>query len=199
MVLTLLYPPLARRLIQANTNKRQPSLSSRNFSEPTPEQYAQMNRSERKKHREQKRRRVANNGLDELTALLVEIDPSIKAEAAGRRMKARKGHASGRSTKASSGTDNEENKQLLNRVDLISRTVSVLDRLNRENKQQKLIIQQLIGGARSSGIACLPEGGPPFFGDRPYERQVSFILILAYFLAIMILLHLPSLLLPCYV
>ena len=103
-----------------------------------------MSRSEKKKHREQKRRKQVNKGLDELMALLVEIDPSIKSTDGD---KSRQGQAK------APPDEKHGDHPLLNRVDLISRTVSVLDRLYRENKQQKLIIEQLsrVGGVIAAG------------------------------------------------
>jgi len=103
-----------------------------------------MSRSERKKHREQKRRKEVNKWLDDLMALLVDIDPSIKGEAD--REKIRKGHQGKKTTINTSATTalfGDSENPLMSRVDLISRTVMVLDRLNRENKQQRLLIQQL--------------------------------------------------------
>lgn len=117
-----------------------PSSKSCSVGDLAPAQSANISRSERKKLREQKRRKELNKGLDGLMALLIEIDPSIQTHAADRD-KTRKGQSSKASTSSSSS---EIENQLLNRVDLISRAVSVLERLNHENKQQKLMIQQLL-------------------------------------------------------
>ena len=54
---------------------------SNNF---TPEELAKMTRSERKRHREKKRRSDVNKGFDELMTLLLEIDPVVRAEAEDR-------------------------------------------------------------------------------------------------------------------
>lgn len=50
----------------------------------TPEELAAMSRSERKRHREKKRRSDVNKGFDELMTLLLEIDPVVRAEAEDR-------------------------------------------------------------------------------------------------------------------
>ena len=99
----------------------------------SPESLARMSRSERKRHREKKRRSDVNKGFDDLMNLLLEIDPVVKAEAEER---ARRGHWKG------STSTQEEN--ILSRVELIGRTVEVLRRVHTENEQRKLIIEQLL-------------------------------------------------------
>lgn len=74
---------------------------------PSPDDFAQMCRSERKRHREKRRRGQVNAGFDDLKALLAEIDPST--------------------------SDKEE----INRVDLISRAVAVIKDMNNENENLK--------------------------------------------------------------
>lgn len=111
-------------------------------ADPSPQELAQMSRSERKKFREKKRRSEVNKGFDDLMALLLEIDPEVRSEAEER---ARRGQ-----WKGALGA-HEEN--LLNRVDLIGRTVKVLSRLNRENEQRKMIIDELTrGGAAAAAV-----------------------------------------------
>ena len=95
----------------------------------SPEALAHMSRSERKRHREKKRRNDVNKGFDDLMELLVEIDPVVKAEHDDR---ARRGGA----------TANDDH--LLSRVELIGRTVDVLRRVHKENEERKQIIQQLL-------------------------------------------------------
>ena len=111
-----------------------------------PEDLAKMSRSERKRHREKKRRSDVNRGFDELMGLLIEIDPDVRAEA---EEKARRGQWKGNLGAA------EEN--LLSRVDLICRTVEVLRRVHLENEQRKLIIAQLAGKvpAKSTEVSSL--------------------------------------------
>ena len=101
----------------------------------TPEEMAKMSRSERKRHREKKRRSDVNKGFDELMTLLLEIDPRVRAEAEER---ARRGQWKGQ---LGAHEDN-----LLSRVDLISRTVDVLRRIHQENEERKLIIASLTRG-----------------------------------------------------
>eukprot|EP00977_Amphora_coffeiformis_P015833 scaffold4743_cov171-Amphora_coffeaeformis.AAC.6 len=93
----------------------------------SPEALAHMSRSERKRHRERKRRSDVNKGFDDLMEVLVEIDPVVKAEANDR---------------ARRGTVSDEH--LLSRVELIGRTVEVLGRVHKENEERKMIIQQLL-------------------------------------------------------
>jgi hypothetical protein len=99
----------------------------------SPEKLATMSRSERKRHREKKRRSDVNKGFDDLMNLLLEIDPVVRAEAEDR---ARRGQ-----WKGSLGAQ-EEN--LLSRVELIGRTVEVLRRVHTENEEHKHIIEQLL-------------------------------------------------------
>lgn len=120
----------------------------------TPEELARMSRSERKRHREKKRRSDVNKGFDELMTLLLEIDPSVRAEAEER---ARRGQWKGQ---LGAQEDN-----LLSRVDLISRTVEVLRRVHRENEERKLIIASLTrGGAATSAGGLGSSMGSTGFG-----------------------------------
>jgi Helix-loop-helix DNA-binding domain len=92
-----------------------------------------MSRSERKRHREKKRRSDVNRGFDDLMNLLIEVDPEVRAEADER---SRRGL-----WKGSLGAQDDN---LLSRVDLISRTVSVLRRIHNENEEKKSFINQLV-------------------------------------------------------
>lgn len=109
------------RSISASTKKR-----SRDEDETvlSPQALAHMSRSERKRHREKKRRNDLVKGFDDLTALLIEVDTTEAAD------RARRGE----------GAD----EHLLSRVELISRTVHVLGRVHKENEERKLIIQHLL-------------------------------------------------------
>ena len=99
-----------------------------------------MSRSERKRHREKRRRNDVNKGFDDLMSLLLEIDPGVQAEAEER---ARRGQLK-------SGHDDNP---LLSRVDLISKTVEVLRRVNTENEERKVIIDELLRGATDKPIS----------------------------------------------
>jgi Helix-loop-helix DNA-binding domain len=111
---------------------------------------AQMTRSERKRHREKKRRSDVNKGFDDLTSLLWEIDPTMRVEAEERATRLQtKGQSVGPPEAA-----------LLSRVDLISRATQLLRRLYHENEQNKNIIssltrQGLIGSSVVSDLANL--------------------------------------------
>jgi hypothetical protein len=93
----------------------------------TPEALAHMSRSERKRHREKKRRNDVNKGFDDLMELLIAIDPVSQAE---------------HDERSKRGGPAEDH--VLSRVELIGRTVEVLRRVHRENEERKLIIQQLL-------------------------------------------------------
>ena len=108
----------------------------------SPQELAKMNRSERKRHREKKRRSDVNKGFDDLMNLLLEIDPSVRAEAEER---ARRGHWK--------GNIGAQEENLLSRVELIGRTVQVLKRVHVENQQRKLIIEQLLQQKALSGVS----------------------------------------------
>ena len=101
--------------------------------EPSEQEVAAMSRSERKRHREKKRRSDVNKGFDELMALLLEIDPDVRADAEER---ASKGQC-----KRSLGA-HEEN--VLSRVDLIATAVRVLRRVHTENEKHKKMIDDFL-------------------------------------------------------
>lgn len=97
---------------------------------PSEDDIAHMCRSERKRHREKKRRNQVNAGFDDLKALLSQIDPAM------------------------------QNKEDINRVDLISRAVIVMKDMNEENERlkQKVIIQDHHGAASApGGVASLAD------------------------------------------
>ena len=114
---------------------------------------AQMTRSERKRHREKKRRSDVNKGFDDLTALLWEIDPAVRVENEER--------ANRLQSKGSSGGPPEAS--MLSRVDLISRAVQLIRRLHTENEQNKCTIAALTRqggggfGAEMSNLHLLAE------------------------------------------
>jgi Helix-loop-helix DNA-binding domain len=101
--------------------------------EPTEQEVAAMSRSERKRHREKKRRSDVNKGFDELMSLLLEIDPEVRADAEER---ASKGQC-----KRSLGA-HEDN--VLSRVDLIGTAVRVLRRVHTENEKHKKMIEDFL-------------------------------------------------------
>jgi hypothetical protein len=111
---------------------------------PTDEELAGMSRSERKRHREKKRRSEVNKGFDELTKLLQEIDPTVLSNRKPSKLDA----------------DN-----VLNRVDLINVTVSILEKVHRENERNKrIIIDQGLGAPGSN--ASKSAGGGREQGDK---------------------------------
>jgi hypothetical protein len=105
-----------------------------------------MSRSERKKFREKKRRSDVNKGFDELMSLLVKVDPTIKAEMEEQE-KCKKNY-----NKASHSSEGEN--LALNRVDLISRTVTVIARMYRQNEDQKALIAELTQGGEADSDAA---------------------------------------------
>jgi hypothetical protein len=111
------------------------ALTRKSVDEPSSEEFARMSRSERKKYREKKRRSDVNKGFDELMALLIRVDPGLKAEIETQEKSKRHQNKSCHSTDA----DNH----VLNRVHLISRTTMALGRMYRQNQEQKALIAEL--------------------------------------------------------
>ena len=116
-----------------STSKKRAREGEEDSTVLSPEALAKMSRSERKRHREKKRRSDVNKGFDDLTALLLEIDPVVRAEADDR---ARRGQWK--------GTLGGQEDNILSRVELIGRSVEILGRVHKENEQRKLIIEQLL-------------------------------------------------------
>lgn len=111
----------------------------------SPEILAKMSRSERKRHREKKRRSDVNKGFDDLMNLLLEIDPVVRAEAEDR---ARRGQWK--------GNLGAQEDNLLSRVELIGRTVDVLRRVHKENEERKQIIEKLLQQKPTTTTAPAP-------------------------------------------
>lgn len=102
--------------------------------------FAQMTRSQRKCHRERRRRSEVNKGFDDLTSLLWEIDSTtMRAEIENRAQRGKK----------QSNLPKED--ILLSRVDLINFTISLLRQLHTENEQRKEIIATLARPGNSTG------------------------------------------------
>lgn len=110
--------------------------------EPSESEVASMSRSERKRHREKKRRSDVNKGFDDLMALLLEIDPEVRADAEER---ASKGQC-----KRSLGA-HEEN--VLSRVDLIATAVRVLRRVHGDNEKHKKMIEGFLKNGKGDSMA----------------------------------------------
>lgn len=124
----------------SGSSKKRPLPEPASDEPIAPELLAKMSRSERKRHREKKRRSDVNKGFDELMSLLLEVDPEVRAEAEERAMRGQ--------WKGNFGSQ-EEN--LLSRVDLITRTIAVLRRIHQENEERKRIIASLsLGGPRTT-------------------------------------------------
>ena len=109
---------------------------------PHPIDLSKLSRSERKRHREQKRRSDVNKGFEALMTILIQIDPQVKHEAQER---ARRGLSKG-------GPAGAHDDNLLSRVDLVNRTAEVLRRIHQENEQRKKIIETLIAKTGISNI-----------------------------------------------
>lgn len=114
-----------------NSRKRIHSVIDEN---PTATELAKMSRSERKRHREKKRRNDVNRGFDELQALLNEIDCELRGADADVRDTCRHDKYQ---------VANSE-ESFLSRVELITRTTQVLRRIHRENEERKLIVDRLL-------------------------------------------------------
>lgn len=99
----------------------------------------ELSRSERKRHREKKRRSDVNRGLDQLMDLVFLIDPELKLE------------AEDRAQKASGGRTTSSDPPLLSRVELINSAVATLERVHRENEERKMVIAHLARGLLAGG------------------------------------------------
>jgi hypothetical protein len=105
---------------------------------PTEEELGEMSRSERKRHREKKRRSEVNKGFDDLTKLLQEINPTVLSNRRPIKLDA---------------------DPCLNRVDLIHATISVLEKVHKENERNKqIIIDQGMGAPRSTASSSASGG-----------------------------------------
>lgn len=121
------------------TKKRSFEATAAKDDHPNEQEVRAMSRSERKRHREKKRRSDVNKGFDELMSLLLEIDPEVRADAEER---ASKGQC-----KRTLGS-HEDN--VLSRVDLIATAVRVLGRIHGENEKHKRIIEDFLKGGNGS-------------------------------------------------
>jgi hypothetical protein len=162
-----------------------------------PSKLAMMSRSERKRHREKKRRSDVNRGFEDLIGLLVEVDSGVRLEVEeerARRLQARAGAGPGAgsgsgdasstgksktrraetaasaATSASTGDDN-----ILSRVDMIDRATTVLRRLHAENEQRKVLIEHLMAQQQgrlqnadpSTAASRSRSSAPLFLFDQP--------------------------------
>lgn len=152
----------------ATTGKRKepPHHDEADFDGASAEHYASSNiletsRSERKREKERKRRGDFNRGLDQLMSLVVTIDPELKTEVQDRY---RKSH-----TRVMSQVTPEK---MFSRVDLISNTVTTLQRVHQENEERKMVIAHL---AKRSLATNGGHGNDPVvpFPTRAQNMQVS--------------------------
>lgn len=122
--------------------KERPRDTQNDEIERKEEDYSKMSKSEQKCHREKKRRRDINKGFDDLTALLIEIDPKVRVETQKRTNRIQY------IRKTSDGVTElqQQEDNVFSRVDLISRTVDVLRRVHKENEERKQIIETLVDG-----------------------------------------------------
>lgn len=117
--------PLSQTMTAETGKKSGKRTYSDTEDDPTPEDLSKMSRSERKRHREKKRRNDVNKGFDELFSLLLEIDPDVRTEA---------------SERAGPSADDSG----LSRVDLIAHAIKALRRVHSENEERKLLVARLV-------------------------------------------------------
>ena len=100
-------PVVKKRRLEDEIDDRQIGGASADFDDdyPSPCEFSQMSRSERKRHREKKRRNQVNAGFDDLKDLLLRIDP-----------------------------ETSDRGDEINRVDLIGRAVMVMRKLKNDNE-----------------------------------------------------------------
>ena len=135
-------PPPKKRSFDAMINNSSKEDKEEHFTE---EEMASMSRSERKRHREKKRRSDVNKGFDELMALLLEIDPEVREEAEDRASKGQLKRVLGA---------HEDN--VLSRVDLIATSIKVLKRVHEENEKHKQMVEELLkgNGAKTASVTA---------------------------------------------
>jgi hypothetical protein len=93
-------------------------------------------KSERKRKRERQRRSDLTNAMDELAALVSQIDPEEQSDTAAQKKRRRKS-----GEEAASG-NNELDSTNMTRLDLVGRTTMVLRRLQRENAELKRRLEE---------------------------------------------------------
>jgi hypothetical protein len=160
-----------------------------------PSKLAMMSRSERKRHREKKRRSDVNKGFEDLISLLVEVDSGVRLEVEeerARRLQVRAGAGAGAgsssgdaptanihnskvqfrraetSSSAASASTGDDN--ILSRVDMIDRATTVLRRLHGENEQRKVLIEHLMaqqGRLNVDPSTAARSSAPLFLFDQP--------------------------------
>jgi hypothetical protein len=101
-------------------------------------------KSERKRKRERQRRSDLTNALDELAALVSQIDPEEQSDTTAQKKRRRK---SGEAEAAAG--NNELDSTNMTRLDLVGRTTMVLRRMQRENAELKRRLEEQ--QSRSSG------------------------------------------------
>ena len=130
--------------VASTKRKRDSEHDSDENDDIDPGAFAQMTRSQRKCHRERRRRSEVNKGFDDLTSLLWDIDSKMmRTEIESRAQRGKK----------QSNLPSED--IILSRVDLINFTITLLRRLHTENEQRKEIIATLTRtgtGAFDAGV-----------------------------------------------
>ena len=137
-------PPPAAAAAAAATSEDAKKSTASEVEEFTAEELSKMSRSERKRHREKKRRNDVNKGFEDLMNLLLEIDPSVRSEAEERSKRGQFKSGTPNAAAAGSSAPAQAEENLLSRVDLITKTTEVLRRVHRENEDRKSIIEQLL-------------------------------------------------------
>lgn len=138
-----------------------------------PSRLATMSRSERKRHREKKRRSDVNRGFEDLVKLLVEVDAGVRTEVEEERSRRAQARAAGSAGAGGAGAGGSAcagkkggpgpgpdpgetaapDDTLLSRVDVIDRATTVLRRLHGENQQRKTLIEHLLAQGESVAVA----------------------------------------------
>ena len=109
--------------------------------------FIEISRSEKKREREKKRRSDLNEGLDKLMTLVFTIDPQLKADLEERHKGSHHSRAMNR----------EEPEIMLSRIELINAAIATLQRVHRENEENKMVISLLTKGLRATDGGS---GGP---------------------------------------
>ena len=131
--------------------------------------FMEISRSEKKREREKKRRSDLNQGLDQLMALIFMIDPQLKAKA-----EAEEWHRKSHHNRISS---REEPEIILSRVELINAAIATLQRVHRENEENKMLISFLTSGLHAqdggNGGPLQPAFPPSFASAAAYPHHAA--------------------------
>ena len=142
-----------------------------------------MSQSERKRYREKKRRSEITNAIDNLTKILLKVEPAnlFQQNNLVYSTNSNNDFSSSRSVRTN---NNSSGQQPLNRTEIINHAAQVLDRLFRENEERKMHLMRIhaVGGAKDVNSASNgTNGGPNSTGNHQmmmFPQPVSCLLFI---------------------